>query len=212
MSRKGSAPFNRMSTHPSFPLKGVLEPIPAASQREVGSILDEAPALRSHACFLPVLGCDQFKVCSFPPFLHNSEPSMVDSGLMIYRWFQLNSLWMCFSHSVIHVSLNIPTCCDLYSKMKCQKHLYGVTLYNHHRYSPAEATSLPSVPWSSPPGVLKHSLTVAEQSSCFRTNQRTLMHQVTTGMENSLITGSECCTRWLVPFPNQTRLRFILTC
>lgn len=67
---EGSAPFNRMSIHPSFPLKGALEPISAASRWEVGSILDEAPALRSHACFLPVLGCDLLKVCSFPPFLH----------------------------------------------------------------------------------------------------------------------------------------------
>lgn len=33
----------------------------------VGSSLDEAPALRSHACFLPVLDCDLLNVCSFPP-------------------------------------------------------------------------------------------------------------------------------------------------
>lgn len=74
LSRKceSSAHFNTVSVHPSFPLMGSLESIPAASRREARRTLDELPALPGHtcrfsACVQPVLDCILLNVCRFPP-------------------------------------------------------------------------------------------------------------------------------------------------
>lgn len=69
---KSIAHFNTISIHPSFPVMGSLEPIPATSGREAGYTLDESPALTWHTCLLSacvqaVLDCMLLNVCHFLP-------------------------------------------------------------------------------------------------------------------------------------------------
>lgn len=135
-----------MSIPPSFPWIGSVVP-PGR-----GSCSNLTCMFSSCVC----VGPQMLNICC-PPFLCNSAPSMLISGLMKddSSFIPSGCVSPILSYLICLSQHFLPAVTHIV-KINVKSVFPGVTLYNHHRTSSAEASLLSFVTWISLSGTLNH--------------------------------------------------------